>query len=78
MWQHQLEGLSGEFRVVAPDLRGFGKSSGALDTMTMEQLADDLAEMLSVMQIDEPVTFCGLSMGGYVGWQFWKRWRSEY
>jgi pimeloyl-ACP methyl ester carboxylesterase len=23
----------------------------------------------------EPVVFCGLSMGGYVGWQFWRRHR---
>jgi pimeloyl-ACP methyl ester carboxylesterase len=73
MWQHQLESLSDTYRVIAPDLRGFGASTGATDTMTMEQLADDMAELLDGLDIREPITFCGLSMGGYVAWQFWKR-----
>jgi pimeloyl-ACP methyl ester carboxylesterase len=73
MWRHQLESLSDAYRVIAPDLRGFGTSSGAADTMTMELFADDLAELLDGLEIREPVAFCGLSMGGYVAWQFWKR-----
>lgn len=73
MWQHQLESLSDNYRVIAPDLRGFGASTGATDTITMEQLADDMAELLDGLDIHEPITFCGLSMGGYVAWQFWKR-----
>lgn len=73
MWQHQLETLSDTYRVIAPDLRGFGASTGATDTITMEQLADDMAELLDELDIREPITFCGLSMGGYVAWQFWKR-----
>lgn len=39
----------------------------------MEQLADDMAELLDRLDIAEPITFCGLSMGGYVAWQFWQR-----
>ncbi|HUG66436.1 MAG TPA: alpha/beta fold hydrolase [Pirellulaceae bacterium] len=73
MWRYQLESLSDAYRVIAPDLRGFGTSTGATDTITMEQLADDLAELLDQLDIREPITFCGLSMGGYVAWQFWKR-----
>ncbi|MEO8496540.1 MAG: alpha/beta fold hydrolase [Planctomycetota bacterium] len=73
MWQHQLESLSDAYRVVAPDLRGFGASTGATETITMERFADDLAELLDRLDIAEPVTFCGLSMGGYVAWQFWRR-----
>jgi len=39
----------------------------------MQQFADDLAELLVALDIREPITFCGLSMGGYVAWQFWQR-----
>jgi len=73
MWRHQLEALSDGHRVIAPDLRGFGSSTGATETITMQQLADDLAELLDGLGIGEPITFCGLSMGGYVAWQFWQR-----
>lgn len=73
MWRHQIESLGDTYRVIAPDLRGFGASTGATDTIAMEQLADDLAELLDGLDIAEPITFCGLSMGGYVAWQFWQR-----
>ena len=39
----------------------------------MEQFADDLAELLDELGVDQPVAFCGLSMGGYIAWQFWRR-----
>lgn len=73
MWRNQIETLRDTCRVIAPDLRGFGASTGAAETITMEQMADDMAELLDRLEIAEPVTFCGLSMGGYVAWQFWKR-----
>ncbi len=73
MWQPQLEHLSDRYRVVAPDLRGFGRSQVVAGTATMPQLADDLALLLDALEIDEPVTLCGLSMGGYIAWQFWLR-----
>jgi len=70
MWQYQLEGLSSRYRVIAPDLRGFGGSDVTEGVVTMEQMADDLARLLDALQIAEPVNFCGLSMGGYIAWQF--------
>ncbi|MDA1048938.1 MAG: alpha/beta fold hydrolase [Planctomycetota bacterium] len=73
MWRFQLEALSDSYRVIAPDLRGFGASTGATETITMEQLADDMTELLDELGIVEPITLCGLSMGGYVAWQFWQR-----
>ena len=64
--------------MLAPDLRGFGQSRAALDataeaTLSMERLADDLQAMLAALGVDEPVVLCGLSMGGYVAWQFWRK-----
>lgn len=73
MWRGQVSDLSKSFRVLAPDLRGFGTSSPITEddaVVTMAQFADDLAALLTALQVKEPVTLCGLSMGGYIAWQF--------
>lgn len=72
MWQGQLA-LADRYRVIAPDLRGFGASEVVPGTTTMAQLADDCAALLDALHVKQPIVFCGLSMGGYVGWQFVKR-----
>jgi pimeloyl-ACP methyl ester carboxylesterase len=77
MWRRQIDDLSGVCRVIAPDLRGFGKSGITTGTAGMARMADDLADMLAGLKIDEPVVFCGLSMGGYVAWQFALRHRER-
>jgi len=77
MWRGQLDGLSDICRVIAPDLRGFGQSSVTPGTVTMQQMADDLAALLDALKITQPVVFCGLSMGGYVAWQFALRHRAR-
>ena len=78
MWDPQLGALRSVARVVAPDLRGFGASeAGPPGPLTMEQHADDLACLLDWLQIKEPVVYCGLSMGGYVGFAFWRRHRQR-
>jgi len=73
MWQAQIEELSLDTRVIAPDLRGFGESDGGGEVVLMEDFADDLAALLDVLGVAEPVVFCGLSMGGYIAWQFFLR-----
>lgn len=77
MWLGQIAGLRDSCRVIAPDLRGFGQSDVTDGTVTMAQMADDLAAMLDGLEVTEPVAFCGLSMGGYVGWEFFKRHRDR-
>lgn len=73
MWQFQIADLKEEVRVIAPDLRGFGATGVTPGTVSMRQMADDLAALLDALKITEPVFFCGLSMGGYVAWQFIER-----
>lgn len=78
MWSAQIDAFSDAYRVIAPDLRGFGATGlttgpDVPEQVTMEQMADDLAALLDVLAIDEPVHYCGLSMGGYVAWQFWRK-----
>ena len=77
MWQAQIEEFSRTHRVIAPDLRGFGGTDGALYSVSMEQFADDLAELLDALAVEGPVIFCGLSMGGYIAWQFTQRHRNR-
>ena len=57
MWQGQLAGLAGDCRVIAPDMRGFGKSDVTAGTVTMAQMADDVAALLDSLAIREPVVF---------------------
>ena len=75
MWREQVAELSRDHRCIVPDLRGFGRSSVTEGKVTMEQFADDLAALLDALAISEPIVLCGLSMGGYIAWQF-ARWHS--
>jgi pimeloyl-ACP methyl ester carboxylesterase len=77
MWQAQIDEFKKTHRVIAPDLRGFGGTDGALYSVSMEQFADDLAGLLDALSVRSPVTFCGLSMGGYIAWQFLQRYPSR-
>ena len=73
MWDAQVEALARAYRVIAPDLRGFGRSGVTEGRVTIEQFADDLAALLDGLGVDERVVLCGQSMGGYVAWQFWRK-----
>ncbi|MEX2560555.1 MAG: alpha/beta fold hydrolase [Pirellulales bacterium] len=84
MWAPQLEAFTPTHRVLAPDLRGFGASGllpeaagGDGAKLTMEGLADDLALLLDALGVREPVTLCGLSMGGYIAWEFVRKHRGR-
>jgi 3-oxoadipate enol-lactonase len=65
LWLPQLTALQGDFRVVAPDLRGFGHSPVTQHLVTMRQLAADVEELLDVLGIGRAAVV-GLSMGGLV------------
>ena len=68
MWRGQLP-LLDHASLLMPDLPGFGKSDPVAGDMTMRGLADDVANLLKELDISKAV-FCGLSMGGYIGWEF--------
>lgn len=70
MWLAQADALADRYRTIAFDLRGFGDSDVTPGVVSIAQLADDLAAALDALSIAEPVTFVGLSMGGYVAFQF--------
>jgi 3-oxoadipate enol-lactonase len=65
LWQPQLAALRDGFRVVAPDLRGFGQSPVTQHLVTMRELAADIEELLGILGIGRAAVV-GLSMGGLV------------
>jgi len=77
IWRAQIDFFIDHCRVIAPDLRGFGGSDVTPGVVSMEQMADDLSNLLGALDVREKVIICGLSMGGYVGWQFWKKHRHK-
>lgn len=77
MWNAQIDSLSKSHRVIAVDLRGFGQSEATDYPTTMEQFADDLTAVLDARRVNEPVVLCGLSMGGYIAFAFWRRYAAR-
>jgi pimeloyl-ACP methyl ester carboxylesterase len=73
MWRRQIEALHRDFRVVAPDFRGFGSTPGFVSEPSVDQMADDAVALLDHLKIKEPVVVGGLSMGGYVALAFARR-----
>jgi 3-oxoadipate enol-lactonase len=69
MWDGQIAALSARYRVVAPDLPGFG-GSDVQEGLTVDAAADAVAEVLDRLGADGPVFVGGLSMGGYVALAF--------
>lgn len=73
MWESQILEFSKTHRVICPDLAGFGLSQCSQPRLHLRNHAHDLSDMLDALNVHESVIFCGLSMGGYIGWEFWKQ-----
>lgn len=70
MWQPQLDALrDSSWRVLAPDLRGYGESTVVPGQTAFGTFADDLAALLDHLGIARAV-LCGLSMGGQIVMEF--------
>jgi non-heme chloroperoxidase len=71
-WESQMQFLAERgYRVVAHDRRGHGRSSQPFDGNDMNHYADDLAQVIEALDLDD-VTLVGFSTGGgevarYVG-----------
>lgn len=68
-WAIQIRQLTHRWgsalRIVTYDHRGHGRSTGApTDTYRVEQLAADLADVLTTLRVTGPVTLAGHSLGG--------------
>jgi 3-oxoadipate enol-lactonase len=65
MWTPQLTALADGYRVIAPDLRGYGDSPVTPGTVPMSLLAADVARLLDGLGVAR-AALVGLSMGGLV------------
>lgn len=64
MWEYQIEFLvQNNYRVIAYDRRGFGKSSQPWEGYDYDTLTDDLSEIIEQLQLED-VALVGFSMGG--------------
>ena len=73
MWREQIDGLDG-YRVIAPDLRGMGQSDAPDLGYSINIYAADLAALLDALGVEQ-VVLGGLSMGGYIAFEFLRQWR---
>jgi len=71
MWERQYR-FSSVYHVVAPDMRGFGRSS-VYEPYTLTELADDIEMLRNRLAQGKRIVLCGLSMGGYIVFEYWRR-----
>lgn len=70
MWQPQIAALTSEnLRLIVPDLRGFGETHNFSDINPMKDMAHDVAELFDALEIERAIVI-GLSMGGYITFEF--------
>jgi pimeloyl-ACP methyl ester carboxylesterase len=70
MWRPQVAAIAGaDWRVVTPDLRGYGESEVVPGVTTLERFARDIAALLDHLGTSK-VVIGGLSMGGQIVMEF--------
>lgn len=65
MWRYFADSLSNQYRVLCPDLPGFGNSTMTHPISSLEEVALQLEEWMDALQIQNPIVM-GHSLGGYV------------
>jgi 3-oxoadipate enol-lactonase len=76
VWEPVAELLSARYRVILPDVRGLGQSAPGDGPATMEKHAEDLRRLIDELGIGRAV-FGGNSIGGYILFEFWRRFRER-
>lgn len=65
MWNYLADSLSTQYRVICPDLPGFGNSELTHPIQSLEEVAEQLEGWMQAEQIQNPIVM-GHSLGGYV------------
>ncbi len=72
MWHDQVAELSASYRLIMPDLRGYGESDVVPGKTTLEDFASDLAALLDELGLRR-ILLGGLSMGGQIVFEFYRQ-----
>lgn len=75
-WKPVVPKLSARYRLIVPDLRGHGDSEIGEGPATMEKHARDLDRLLQAAGVAK-AAFIGVSIGGYILFEFWRRFRTR-
>jgi pimeloyl-ACP methyl ester carboxylesterase len=75
-WLPSAKALTSRYQLILPDLRGHGDSGVGEGPATMDKHASDLARVLDHAEIGR-APFAGVSIGGYVLFEFWRRYRGR-
>ena len=76
MWTPQISALSGKYRVIALDLRGFGESDKPSGPYSIKDFADDVSSLMLELNA-APSVVVGHSMGGYIAFQLIRRYSKQ-
>jgi pimeloyl-ACP methyl ester carboxylesterase len=76
VWMPVAETLAPRYRLLLPDLRGHGESQPGEGPATMEKHAADLLCLCQDAEVRRAV-FAGVSIGGYILFEFWRRYRDR-
>ena len=76
LWKPAAQALITRYRVILPDLRGHGDSGVGDGPATMEKHAADIARVLDHEEVRR-AAFVGVSIGGYVLFEFWRKYRAR-
>lgn len=68
VWQGQFDGLAASFRLIAPDLRGHGRSRPVAGRCDFQTMAADLCDLLQFLDCDAALLL-GWSLGAQVALQ---------
>jgi pimeloyl-ACP methyl ester carboxylesterase len=74
MWDPQLVLAERGWRIIVPELRGFGvgtSAAGDPETTSIDDYAGDTIDLLDQLHVKDAVV-CGLSMGGYVAFAMFR------
>ena len=77
-WEYQQTVLPEQgFRVVSPDLRGYGMSDAPWGKYDYDTFADDLHTLLEKLQLND-ITLVGFSMGGAIALNYMTKYSGQH
>ena len=77
-WRDLLQPLAAQgYTVIAPDLRGLGRSAHAADGYEKDNQADDMRDLLHGLDLGPNVRIIGHDIGGMVAFSYARRYPTE-